>query len=328
MDNLQNIKLDLSYSPPSDIFKNPHLQTIFARLFRPATKIQYQREKVDIKNGDFIDIDWSRVGSKSLAIICPGFESDSSRRYIVGSVNLLNKNNIDAVVINHRGCSGSPSKNYMFAVGDEEDLLQVIDSILSKYDYSEIFLVGYSTGGNLVLKYIANKSESINSRIKKAFITSPTLHLLSTMERFNLPMNKIYLFGFLFVMFRRLWFSRSVFPRPIRLFDFFSISNPSQFYDKFCYPDTQVKFPEYLTEHSACGHLSKVKIPTMIITSQDDPFLDPRFYPYIQAMENPCINLKLTEYGGHGGFVDFKGRYYWSEREMIKWLSPGESFVG
>ncbi len=320
-DNLHDIQYDPDYIIPFGIFKNPHIQTMFAKIFRPSRKVAYQRERIDIKDGNFVDIDWSTVKSKSLAVVCPGFESDSRRPYVLASVNILNDNGMDAVVVNHRGSSGAPSKHYIFAVGDEEDLSQVIDDILAKYDYSEVFLVGYSTGGNLVMKYLADKAESINPRIKKACVTSPTLHLVSTMEQFNKRSNRLYLKGFLAVMCKGLWWSRQYFPKPVHIVEFFSISNPEEFYDRYCYPYTKIKFTDYLTQHSACGHLSKVKVPTMMINSMDDLFLDTRFYPYIQAMANEYISLRLTKYGGHVGFVDFKGgRYYWSERKMIEFL--------
>ncbi len=320
IDNLHDIKYDPDYKVPFSIFKNPDLQTMFAKLFRPCRNVAYQRERIDIRDGNFVDIDWSSVKSKTLAIVCPGFESDSRRAYVLASVNILNDNGMDAVVVNHRGSSGAPSKHYIFAVGDEEDLSEVIDNILEKYDYSQVFLVGYSTGGNLVMKYLADKSESIDSRIKKAFVTSPTLHLVSTMEQFNKPRNKLYLKGFLAVMCKGLWWSRKYFPQPVHISEFFSISNPEEFYDRYCYPYTKVKFLDYLTQHSACGHLSKITVPAMMINSMDDPFLDTRFYPYIQAISNKYISLRLTKYGGHVGFVDFKGRYYWSERKMIEFL--------
>ncbi len=322
-DNLHSIEYDQDYIIPSGIFKNPHVQTMFAKIFRPSRKVAYQRERIDISGGNFVDIDWSTVkpGSKSLAIVCPGFESDSRRPYVLASVNILNDNGMDAVVINHRGSSGAPSRHYIFAVGDEEDLSQVIDNILVKYDYSQIFLVGYSTGGNLVMKYLADKSELVDPRIKKAFATSPTLHLVSTLEQFKKPGNKLYLKGFLAVMCKGLWWSRKYFPQPIHIFEFFGIAGPTEFYNKFCYPYTKISFLDYLTQHSACGHLSKVKVPTMMISSMDDPFIDSRFYPYMQAMNNPYITLRVTKDGGHVGFVDFKGRYYWSERKMIEFLN-------
>lgn len=324
--NLHNIEYDTDYIIPHKIFKNPHIQTMFAKIFRPSRNAAYQRERISINEGDFVDIDWSTVKpkSESLAIVCPGFESDSRRPYVLASVNILNDNGMDVVVINHRGSSGAPSKHYIFAVGDEEDLSQVIDTILEKYDYSKIFLVGYSTGGNLAMKYIADKSEAIDPRIKKAFVTSPTLHLVSTMEQFKRPANKLYLKGFLAVMCKGLWWSRKYFPQSIHISEFFSISNPEEFYDRYCYPYSRINFLDYLTEHSACGHLSKVAVPTMMISSMDDPFIDSRFYPYMQAMNNPYITLRVTKDGGHVGFVDFKGRYYWSERKMVEFLTSEE----
>ncbi len=312
---------DDDYQVPSWIFKNPHVQTIYGRAFRYAPKIIYQTEKINLKDDDFIDVDWSKVGSDSLAIICSGFESNSSIPYMVSCVDALNENKVDAVVFNNRGCNGEPSKKYLFSLGEANDLSQVIDHILKNYDYKNIYLVGYSIGGNLIIKYLCDKGKHLDKRIKKTYSVSPCLHLYSTMLQFDKFYNLPYIKFFLLIMLRRLWRHKQTFNRKISLWDLLNVDSAGEFYDKFCFPITKQEFKDYLDDHSAYGHLEKIAIPTLIIDSMDDPYLNPSFYPYWAANHNPNITLKLSRYGGHVGFIDFKGKYFWTERQLIKFLT-------
>lgn len=309
------------YTIPHPIFKNPDLQVIFARLFRPSKKVPYQRERISTLDDDFIDIDWSKVGSDSLAIVCPGLEGHSTWKYIISAVDVLNDHHIDSVVFNNRGCSGVGNKKYLFGIGDENDLALVIEKILEEYDYKNIYLAGYSTGGNLIAKYLADKSTIINSRIKKAFLISPTLDLVSTMHQFDNARNSFYNQVFILIMLKRLWLNRKTFNRHIKFSELFNVANSTDFYNKFCSHDINESFIEYLNKHSAYKHLHKIKIPTMIIHALDDSFINQEYVPYDQIAENPYLSMKVPQYGGHAGFVSFDSKYYWSEETMIEFLT-------
>lgn len=310
------------YVVPSVIFKNSFLQTIFARFFRPDGRVPYQRERITLDDEDFLDLDWSKVGSKSLAVISPGFEGNSKRVYVEGAVRALNDSSMDAVVVNLRGCSGATSKKFIFGTGDENDFSQAVDYILTQNNYEKLFIVGYSTGGNLVVKYAADKSEKIDPRIQKVFAVSALLDLPSLVVMFSQPSNILYLMSFMFFMFQRAWENRSSFDWKLKLTDFLGITNPLKFYNKFCYPFTQVSFLDYLDRHSAIKHLDEIAVPTMIVHSFDDPFLDIGFYMDLQNTSNEKITVLLSRHGGHAGFVDFGSDYFWAERKMIEFFNP------
>ena len=89
---------------------NGHLQTIIPSLFRQVVGVLYERERLITPDDDFIDIDWSRVGSNELVILSHGLEGDSGRPYIQGMVKAFNKRGVDALAWNYRSCSGEPNK--------------------------------------------------------------------------------------------------------------------------------------------------------------------------------------------------------------------------
>jgi len=309
------------YVAPLGIFKNPNCEIIYGRMIRPAKRIKYTRERITTLDDDFVDIDWSRIGSKTLTILCPGLEGHSDWSYVRAIVNPLNEHQSDAVVVNNRGCSGNGSKKFFFGIGDESDLAVVVNHILEKHDYQAINIVGYSTGGNLVAKYLADQAESINPRIHKAFIVSPALDLHSTMRQFDRPRILLYNKVFLIVMRRRLWSNRKTYHRPLKFSELYNVSDSTDFYNKFCYHDTGKNFKDYLDEHSAYPHLDKIKVPLRMIYALDDYFLDTNYYPYQQALENKYLDLKVSEDGGHAGFVSFGDKYFWSEKQMIEWFN-------
>src|SRR4051812_20784561 len=98
-----------AYKAPA-LFKNAHFQTIFPALFRKVKGVKYSRERVLTDDGDFIDLDWSKIGSKKLFIVFHGLESSTQMGYMQGIIKAANKNGYDAVGVNSRGCSGELNK--------------------------------------------------------------------------------------------------------------------------------------------------------------------------------------------------------------------------
>jgi predicted alpha/beta-fold hydrolase len=93
-----------SYKSPL-FFSSGHLQTIFPSLFRPVQGIHYHRQRIETPDDDFLDLDWSKVGSKHIAIVSHGLEGSSCRSYMLGMVKSLNKAGWDALAWNYRGCN-------------------------------------------------------------------------------------------------------------------------------------------------------------------------------------------------------------------------------
>lgn len=139
------------YNPPA-LLRNGHLQTIFPSLFRKVPGVRYLRERIDTPDGDFLDLDWSRTGSRRLAVLSHGLEGNSRRHYIRGMVRVLNSVRIDTLAWNHRGCSGEPNRTLrMYHNGVIDDLDLVVRHAVEKGEYRSVFLVGFSLGGNLSL---------------------------------------------------------------------------------------------------------------------------------------------------------------------------------
>ena len=154
---------------PSFLFKNGHFSTIYSSKMRVCPELIQKRERVTLPDKDFIDIDWSfsDIPTKKVAILLHGLEGNAQRTYIKGAANTLLKENWDIAAMNFRGCSGEDNKLYQsYHSGKTDDLEAIINHILEKDNYKEIVLVGFSLGGNLLLKYLGER-DIIPEEIKK-----------------------------------------------------------------------------------------------------------------------------------------------------------------
>ena len=113
----------------------------------------FDRERIETEDGDFLDLDFSSVNSNKLTVMIHGLEGSSSSKYILPTTNFLNKNNFDVVVINLRGCSGELNRHFKaYHTGETGDLAFVLKHLENTYSYKKISLLGFSLGGNVVLK--------------------------------------------------------------------------------------------------------------------------------------------------------------------------------
>ena len=131
---------------PSLLFKNRHFNTIY-RTFFHITGINFKRKRLELKDGDFIDIDISSVSSDKVVVAIHGLEGSSQSTYIQSLCKLLNQNNYDVIAVNLRGCSGEANRLLSsYHSGKTEDLDFVIQHLDNQYNYKEINIVGYSLG--------------------------------------------------------------------------------------------------------------------------------------------------------------------------------------
>ncbi|MBA4359005.1 MAG: alpha/beta hydrolase, partial [Desulfovibrio sp.] len=148
--------LTSDFCPPLWL-KSGHAQTVAAH-FRQAPFPTYRRERIPTPDDDFLDLDWAEKGADKLAIVCHGLEGNSSRPYVRGMVSALNQGGWDACAMNYRGCGGEINRRLRFYhSGATDDLATVIAHALAPDRYRQLALIGFSLGGNLLLKYLGEQ---------------------------------------------------------------------------------------------------------------------------------------------------------------------------
>ena len=312
------------YLPPF-LLRNGHLSTIYFGLFRKVNGIVQKRERVVLSDGDFIDLDWSssNTPTSKLVILLHGLEGNAQRPYITGSAKLFNQNGFDACAVNLRGCSGEPNKLYRsYHSGATEDLIEIIDHIQKTKNYSQVFLKGFSLGGNLILKYLG-EGNHVPQIIKGAMAVSAPCSLSSSCNQLLSPKNILYAQRFKKHLIGKLREKQPLFPDLIPDSDIGKIKTLKDFDD--IYTSRAHGFKDAMDYYSQCSSLQflpNINLPTLIVNAKNDSFLGPECYPFHEADNNPRLHLEVPQYGGHVGFWGRNNITYTEIRALHFFNSP------
>ena len=314
-----------NYKPPL-FCSNPHLQTVVPTMFRKVPGVTYQRERIETPDGDFLDLDWSRVGSKRVAIVLHGLEGDSGRPYMMGMVRALNRNNWDALAMNLRGCSGEPNRTLrMYHSGETEDLHTVVCHVAASGTYDGLALVGFSLGGNAILKYLGERGDSLLDLIKAAVTISVPCDLKGCSARLEEFRNRLYLRRFLRLLRLKIRAKALIMPESIDDEGYEQITRLREFDDRYTAQIHGFKDAADYYEKSSSRHfLPTISVPTLLINAADDPFLSASCFPIKEAKANRYLFLEIPQHGGHVGFMAFnQNGEYWSESRATSFLGDG-----
>ena len=314
------------YNPPW-IFKNGHFSTIYSAKFRPSMILNQERERITLPDSDFLDVDWSfsinqKNGSpsKRLAIVLHGLEGNAQRPYVKGIGAFLVKNNWDVAGVNYRGCSGETNLSYQsYHSGKTDDLETIIKHILEKDRYKEIILVGFSLGGNLLLKYLG-ECPALPKEIKKGIAISVPTSLKGSLESLIKIENWLYSTSFLINLKKKYKIKTPHFPDKMNESDLNKIKSLLDFDN--VYTSKAHGFDDaydYYKKNSCNQFIPSIKIPVLILNAKNDSFLNQDCYPYEAADKSKNIYLETPLYGGHVGFHQTNTLYY-SEKRTLDFL--------
>ena len=310
-----------SHYKPQFYFKNGFVSTVYSGLIRRVS-LKQERERITLSDGDFLDLDWSFAKEKTnkLIVLLHGLEGHSQRPYMTGTAKLFNKNNIDAVSVNFRGCGGETNSFYhSYHSGFTEDLEAVIQHVISTKNYSEIYLKGVSLGGNVVLKYLGER-DKLHEEIKAAIAVSVPCDLYGSCKELHKIKNKPFHDRFLKDLVNHLKIKQNLFSNELSLEEIKSIKTLLDFdnvYTSKAHGFTDAL--DYYEKSSSLQFLFNIKIPTLIINALNDSFLSAECYPIKEAKKNQNLHLEMPKYGGHVGFID-RNNVYYNEKRALQFI--------
>jgi hypothetical protein len=307
--------IESTYKPPF-LLRSATLQTVIPTFFRKIKDFAYQRERIELDDGDFMDIDWSKVNSNKLVMVIHGLEASSHRDHVQGMIKVFNKIGWDGVGYNYRGCSGEPNRLVKsYHTGSSDDLRTVINYIIKKYPYQEIALIGFSIGGNILLKYLGEEGSKINKLITKASCISVPCDLEACSDKVT---NSAYRSYFIAKYAKKLKAKSAKMPGKIDLESFKKVKTLADYDDIYISPMFGFKNSKDYYEKTVCKpFLQYITIPTLVIIAKDDPFMKESCYPVEEAKANHNLYLEMPEQGGHVGFILCnKENEYWHERRV------------
>ena len=311
------------------LFRNPHFQTIWPALFRRTQKPAYKRQRLELSDGDFIDIDWCETDNVDapVALLLHGLEGSSDSPYIHGVVNVLNKQGWRCAAINFRGCSGESNRlPRSYHSGATDDLDEIITLLRERQPESAYYAIGFSLGGNILLKWCAEtgRKNPLNAAIAvsvpyKLAVAGQTLDGKGLFRR-------LYRWRLLSSLKKKLI-------QKIELgtmdHDIAAIKRIQSFYefdDRFTAPLHGYKnADDYYSRASSHPHLGKIQIPTLLLHARDDPFMNDSVMTE-QTKRSPRVKLELSTHGGHVGFYQpsWNGSSYWFETRISDFLKKIE----
>jgi predicted alpha/beta-fold hydrolase len=309
-----------SHFHPPAYLRNGHIQTILPVLLRRRLNIALKRERLELEDGDFLDLDWARMGGDKLAILSHGLEGCSDDGSNRGMTTTLHAAGWDALAWNLRGCGKEMNRlPRSYHSGETGDLGAVIRFAATRY--SRIALIGFSLGGNMTLKYLGEAS--LHPAVIGAVAISVPIDLAATARALDHRWsNRIYLRRFIKSLIAKVETKARRFPDQVDASRIRTIRTFQEFDDRYTAPIHGFRdAADYWKKSSARQYLDRITIPTLLLNANDDPFLTPGCFPFAEAEQNPSLFFEAPESGGHMGFVDLtRGGEPWFERRVVEFL--------
>ncbi len=306
---------------PPPLLGSGHAQTILPVLLPRRLALAFTRTRLELADGDFLDLDWARAGHARLAVIAHGLEGSSTQQYVRGMAATLHADGWDVLAWNFRGCGGEPNRLLRaYHSGDTADLAAVLAHAAA--DYARLALVGFSLGGNVLLKYLGEAPP--HPAITAAAAISAPLDLASSARALDERRgNGIYLRRFLVPLIAKIETKARAFPGQLNTDGLRAIRSFQEFDDRYTAPLHGFRdAADYWQRSSARQFLPGIATPTLILTARNDPFLTAASIPGPEAAANPALFLEAPASGGHVGFLDLaRGVQPWSERRVAEFLA-------
>jgi predicted alpha/beta-fold hydrolase len=317
--------LDCDYRPPC-LLANGYLQSILPSLVRRVDCTHFQRERLHTDDGDFLDLDWSRISpssmGKTLLIISHGLEGHSRRPYVAGIAREANIQGWDALAWNFRSCSGEMNKTLRFYHSGATDDLQRVIEHAHGLGYQHIHLVGFSMGGNLSLLHVGRQGRDLPTYVKSVVAFSVPCDLAASSRRLAERKNKIFMWRFLKDLRTKIDAKALDFPQDVSIDDYHQIKNFQQFDDRYTAPIHGFDSAADYWARSSCKPVLKdIRIPALLVNALNDPFLPEACFPYEEAQQSEWLSLEVPRSGGHVGFIELNNRQaYWMERRVVEFV--------
>jgi len=287
-----------------------------ARVLRSPHGPLFERERLETPDGDFVDVDWGpELGPDGpLAIVLHGLEGSSQRRYVRSVSRELVARGVRPVAMNFRGCSGEPNRALRFYhSGDTADVGWLASLIRERYPGHPVGGLGFSLGGNVLLKLMGERNDGGTGLLDAAAVMSVPYDLAAgcaLMERST--MGRLYSGYFLRSLRKKVESKRTRLETAIDVNATLRSPTIWEFDERATAPlNGFADAAEYYAESSSNGFLPAIRVPTLLLHAEDDPFLPSEAIPRAATEENEYLELRLSRRGGHVGFLE---GHPWSPR--------------
>jgi predicted alpha/beta-fold hydrolase len=238
-----------------------------------------------------------------------------------GMARAMNRQGIDALAWNYRGCSGEPNRQLrMYHNGAIDDLHTVV--VHAAAAYRAVYLVGFSMGGNLTLLYLGKMAAQLPEGVKGSVTFSVPCDLADSAAALERRRTTLYMAKFLTSLHGKIRAKQDRFPEALDDRGYNEIKTFRDFDARYTAPLHGFDSAEDYWRKCSCGPwLEQIRQPSLIVNAVDDPFLAAGCYPIQECASNTHTTLEITRHGGHVGFVSLNaGGCYWSEERAVAFV--------
>lgn len=254
-----------------------------------------------------------------------GLEGSSSAHYMRGLADKAWTAGCNVVLLNQRNCGGTERLSArLYHSGLTHDPAFVVRELTEVDRLPAIGIVGYSLGGNLTVKLMGEYAGDPPAPVKAACAVSPTLELARCVDALERPENRLYQWNFVRNLKARMRRMAAAWPGRFDLRPLRAVRTVRQFDEAYTAPHHGFAgASDYYHRAAAMRVADRVRVPTMVLSARNDPFVPPEQFDDPRVAGNPAITRLLTDDGGHCGFVEHLPGHddgYWAERVAIGFL--------
>jgi predicted alpha/beta-fold hydrolase len=299
-----------------------HLQTVWPATLRRKQKLPLKRERVELPDGDFVDVDWMPQTAGAIILILHGLEGSVESGYASGMLGALSKYGWRCGVMHFRGCSGEVNRlPRTYHSGDTADVAFVIKKLREHEPNVPLAVIGFSLGGNVLLKWLGETAEQ--NPLAAAIAISVPFELDKAVDYLQQGFSKIYDKQLADSLVKKMRWKFATQTPPFPLPPNSEVLTIRQFDDKVTAPMYGFKSAQAYYEYASCRqYLKTITVPTLIVNAADDPFVPRDAIPQPHELA-PLVQLEITQFGGHVGFVsgNIPGQpQYWLEQRLPEFL--------
>ncbi len=309
-----------------------HLQTLGARFLRSERGVPLVRERLPTPDGDFVDLDFpfepprsNERDQRPIVLLLHGLEGSARSKYALETYRHLARHGLACVGLNFRSCSGELNRlARLYHSGDTGDLAHVLKVLTARFPNRRKGAIGFSIGGNALLKYLGECGVAARTRLDAAAAVSAPYDLAAGADYLERLGGRVYTWYLIRKLQRKIHAKAQTLPASVHVPRALAAKSFRDFDDAATAPLHGFTGAEDYYQRSSSGRsIEDIQIPTLLIHSADDPFLPAKCIPRRQAHENPNIVTAFANRGGHVGFVTGMPwrPIFWAEREVGRFMA-------
>ncbi len=336
---LASVSTAFAHKPfiPLRFFKGGHAQTLASYAWPRRSALQIQDQQRLFEVGPNITLlahcRWQEeVKTAPTLVLWHGMEGSTESVYMLAIARKAFSYGFNVIRVNLRNCGGTEHlTSTLYHAGLSEDLRAIVNQLVERDGLQRIFMIGYSLGGNLVLKFTGEYGDSPPPELRVVCAVSPSVDLGASVDAISKRSNWIYHRDFLRRLRNRIYIKHKLYPDLYDISNLKSVRSIRDFDDRFTAIAHGFSGAEdYYQKSSSIRFLDRIRVPTLIIHAQDDPFIPfaPLESPVLAA--NPYILVMAPEHGGHVAFVgektDREDRF-WAENRVVEFCRLGNALL-